>query len=58
MAENYGAAVAAFEKLFARHEDAIQTAWRENYVHALLSEPNGAAGPGPDIRRLAGRHQR
>lgn len=37
MAEDYGAAVAAFKKLFARHEDAIQTAWRENYVHALLS---------------------
>jgi len=53
MAEDYGAAVAAFEKLFARHEDAIQTAWRENYVHALLST-NQARRALPHIRHLAG----
>lgn len=53
MAENYGAAVAAFDKLFARHQDAIQTAWRENYVHALLST-NQARRALPHIRHLAG----
>jgi len=51
MNRQYGPAIAAFEKLFARHRAAVQPAWRENYVHALLSvnQPRRAL---PHIRAL------
>jgi tetratricopeptide (TPR) repeat protein len=52
MAEDYGFALMAFEKLFARHPDTVQTAWRENYVHALLAE-NQVRRALPHIRNLA-----
>jgi len=52
MAEDYGTALKAFEKLFTRHPDAVQTAWRENYVHALLAE-NQVRRALPHIRELA-----
>ena len=42
----------AFEKLFQAHGAAVQPAWRENYVHALLTadQPRKAL---PHIRQLA-----
>ena len=52
MAEQYGPAIAVFDKLFAQHVEAIQPAWRENYVHALLAE-NQVRQALPHIRRLA-----
>jgi tetratricopeptide (TPR) repeat protein len=44
--------LAAFEKLFDRHADAVQPAWRENYVHALLEAGRPKAAL-PHIRQLA-----
>lgn len=44
--------LAAFKRLFERHADAVQPAWRENYVHALLEAGRYKAAL-PHIRRLA-----
>lgn len=38
MAEENGPCIAAFEKLFKNHAADIQPSWRENFVHALLSD--------------------
>ncbi len=37
MANKSDLSIAAFELLFSRHSDAVQNVWRENFVHALLS---------------------
>jgi tetratricopeptide (TPR) repeat protein len=37
MAQRSEPSIAAFEKLFQDHADRIAPAWRENFVHALLS---------------------
>ena len=52
MDRQYAPAIAAFDQLFARHAAAVQPAWRENAVHALLSanQPRRAL---PHIRALA-----
>ena len=52
MAGEKSHALAAFENLFARHADAIQAAWRENFVQVLLAvdQPRRAL---PHIRVLA-----
>jgi tetratricopeptide (TPR) repeat protein len=52
MASRMPPCLAAFEKLFTTHTAAIQPAWRENYVHALLTadQPRKAL---PHIRQLA-----
>ena len=52
MASQLRPCLSAFEKLFATHAAAIQPAWRENYVHALLTadQPRRAL---PHIRQLA-----
>ncbi len=42
----------AFERLFEQHADAVQPAWRENYVHALLEAGRPKAAL-PHIRQLA-----
>jgi tetratricopeptide (TPR) repeat protein len=52
MAPQMPPCLAAFEKLFQTHAAAVQPAWRENYVHALLTadRPRQAL---PHIRQLA-----
>ena len=52
MAEDYGPAITAFERLFKVHADRIQQQWQENYAHALLvtNEPRRAL---PIIKDLA-----
>ena len=52
MAHQMPPCLAAFEKLFQAHAAAVQPAWRENYVHALLTadQPRKAL---PHIRQLA-----
>jgi tetratricopeptide (TPR) repeat protein len=52
MASQMPPCLAAFEKLFTTHTAAVQPAWRENYVHALLTadQPRKAL---PHIRQLA-----
>jgi tetratricopeptide (TPR) repeat protein len=52
MAAQMPPCLAAFEKLFQTHGAAVQPAWRENYVHALLTadQPRSAL---PHIRQLA-----
>lgn len=52
MAEQNRPCIAAFEKLLKNHPAAIQPAWRENYVHALIAagRPRQAL---PHIRQLA-----
>jgi tetratricopeptide (TPR) repeat protein len=52
MASQMPPCLAAFEKLFQTHGAAVQPAWRENYVHALLTadRPRKAL---PHIRQLA-----
>lgn len=52
MAPQMPPCLAAFEKLFQTHAAAVQPAWRENYVHALLTadQPRKAL---PHIRQLA-----
>jgi hypothetical protein len=52
MASRMPPCLAAFEKLFQTHAADVQPAWRENYVHALLTaeQPRKAL---PHIRQLA-----
>jgi len=52
MASQMPPCLAAFETLFETHAPTIQPAWRENYVHALLSadQPRKAL---PHMRQLA-----
>lgn len=52
MAHQYESGVHAFQKLFRDHPEKLQPAWRENFVHALLSanRPQQAL---PHIRELA-----
>jgi tetratricopeptide (TPR) repeat protein len=52
MASQMEPCLVAFEKLFMTHAAAIQPAWRENYVHALLTadQPRKAL---PHIQQLA-----
>lgn len=47
--------IATFEKLLKNHPTAVQPAWRENYVHALIAagRPRQAL---PHIRQLAGQY--
>jgi tetratricopeptide (TPR) repeat protein len=52
MERQNAACLAAFKKLFERHADAVQPAWRENYVHALLEAGRPKAAL-PHIRQLA-----
>jgi tetratricopeptide (TPR) repeat protein len=52
MAQRSKPSIAAFEKLFKNHPDKIQPAWRENFVHALLSA-DFARRALPHIRLLA-----
>ncbi len=52
MAQRNEPSIAAFEKLFKNHPDRVAPAWRENFVHALLTAdlPRRAL---PHIRLLA-----
>lgn len=52
MAHQYDAGVQAFQRLFGDHPERVQPAWRENFVHALLTayRPRQAL---PHIRELA-----
>jgi tetratricopeptide (TPR) repeat protein len=52
MAQRSEPSIAAFEKLFNTHADRIAPAWRENFVHALLSA-DLAHRALPHIRLLA-----
>lgn len=52
MAQRSEPSIAAFEKLFQNHADRITPAWRENFVHALLTA-NLARRALPHIRLLA-----
>ncbi|MFH0727789.1 MAG: tetratricopeptide repeat protein [Pseudomonadota bacterium] len=51
MAQQYDAGANAFQRLFRDHPEKVQPAWRENFVHALLSanRPRQAL---PHIREL------
>jgi len=52
LASQFGPCLAAFEKLFARHPDAVEPAWRENFVQALLTAGRSRQAL-PHIRHLA-----
>jgi len=52
LAQQYQPSIAAFERLFAKHPEKIQPAWRENLVHALLSTGKTRRAL-PHIRQLA-----
>jgi tetratricopeptide (TPR) repeat protein len=52
MAQRNELSIAAFEKLFKTHADRIAPAWRENFVHALLSAELAQRAL-PHIRLLA-----
>jgi tetratricopeptide (TPR) repeat protein len=52
MAEKTDRCLTVFDKLFKTHPEAVQSSWRENYVHALLNagQPRRAL---PHIKHLA-----
>ena len=52
MAQRSEPSIAAFEKLFKNHADRIAPAWRENFVHALLTADQSRRAL-PHIRLLA-----
>ena len=52
MARRSKASITAFEKLFKNHPDRIAPAWRDNFVHALLTSDQARRAL-PHIRLLA-----
>lgn len=51
MAERSGESVSVFKRLFQTHVDAVRPAWRENYVHALLTDGHAREAL-PHLRKL------
>jgi len=52
LAKEYGASIAAFERLLSSHRDTFRPEWRENLVHALIAAGENRRAL-PHIKELA-----